>query len=98
MKILYFFLFLALLPTVAAFDCNSVSNPVACEEILSLGLNETQEEYLLADVVYSYDYPNYDFIAEYNRAIQVTNPPENTTIYSSTSIKNAWMSFLTLFP
>ncbi|MBI5002092.1 hypothetical protein HZC31_01790 [Candidatus Woesearchaeota archaeon] len=98
MKILYFFLFLALLPTVAAFDCSSVSNPAACEEILSLELNETQEEYLLADLVYPYNYPNYDFIADYNRAIQVTTPPENTTIYSSTSFKNAWMSFLTLFP
>ncbi len=98
MKQIFLFLFLALLPTVTAFDCSSVSDTKTCEEVLSLRLNETQEEYLLADLVYPYDSPTYDFIADYNRAIQVTTSPENTTIYSSTYIKNTWMSFLTIFP
>lgn len=98
MKQIFLFLFLALLPTVAAFDCSSVSDKTTCEEILGLGLNETQEEYLLADLVYPYNFPNYNFIADYNRAIHITTSPENTTIYSSTYIKNAWVSFLTIFP
>lgn len=93
-----FFLFLLFLPAVYGFDCSSVSNEESCEEILALGLNESQEEYLLADIVYPYDYLNFEYIANYNKEITVTEPPENTTIYNSTYIKNAWISFLAIFP
>lgn len=98
MKTFFLFFFLALLPSVSAFDCSRTIDADTCDEILNLRLPADQEEYLLGSVVYPFDEPNYTYVASYNRAIAVTTPPDNTTLVSSTYIKNAWVSLLTLFP
>lgn len=98
MKKIFILFFLIFVPTVVAFDCSRTINEDYCQEILDVGLNDAEEEYLLANLVYPYNYPNYDFIEEYNTAIEVIEPPENTMLYSSKQIKNAWLSFLTIFP
>ena len=54
---------------------------------------------MLSSLSYQYtNYPNHTLIENYNLGINVTEPPNNTEIYSSVQIKNAWLSFLVMFP
>ncbi len=90
---------LLLLPFVSAFDCSLTSDEDYCEDIIESDLNETEMDLVLSTLLYGYtNYPNYDFIEEYNLELEIDEPPDNTTIYDSTYIKDAWLSFLAVYP
>lgn len=99
MKIAIFLaMILFVIPLASAFDCSSTSDPNYCEQVLDSGLPESEKDELLSSLLYPYSlFPNHDFIKSYNLNITVEAPPDNTTIYNSNQIRNAWFSFLAIF-
>ena len=99
-KLFFFFLLILLTPIVnASFNCNLTNNQTYCNKISSLNINESEKDLIYSNLLYTNNnYPNYTFIEKYNTEIKITIPPENTKIYNSEQIKNAWISFLTIYP
>src|SRR3989338_10790227 len=93
-------LFLLVLPLVSAsFNCQLMSNVNQCSEIINSNISETQKDQLLSSLLYnSTNYPNHEFIFNYNTKIKVNSSIENLTIINSTYIKNGWLSLLTVMP
>lgn len=93
-------LFLLVIPiSYAQFNCSSTSNPQQCINITSSNINESQKDQLLSSLFYNYtNYPNHEFIFNYNTNIKANSSIENLTIVNSTYIKNAWLSLLTVMP
>jgi hypothetical protein len=100
MKKLYITLVLLLLiPLATALDCSITSDEDYCNEILESDFNESEKDLVLSSLLYSsFGYPDYDFIENYNEGIEIDSAPDNTTIYDSIYIKDAWLSFLTVYP
>ncbi len=100
MKVVFFAaVFVLLLPFVSAFDCSYASDEAYCNDIIDSDLNITEKDLLLSSLFYEDStFPNHELIEEYNLDITIDKPPNNTTQYNSTTIKNAWMSFLAMFP
>jgi hypothetical protein len=83
---------------VSAVDCSFSSDEAYCLEILNSDLNETEKDLMLSTLLYQENtFPDHEFIEDYNLNLYVDSPPDNIT-YSSTQIKNAWLSFLAVFP
>src|SRR3989338_10898772 len=93
-------LFLLVLPLVSAsFNCQLMSNVNQCSEIINSNISETQKDQLLSSLLYnSTNYPNHEFIFNYNTKIKVNSSIENLTLINSTYIKKAWLSLLTVMP
>ncbi|MBT3297914.1 hypothetical protein HN385_03245 [archaeon] len=88
---------LLFLPLASALDCSLTTEETYCESLTEYNLTDTELEQIYSILLYeSTDYPNHDFIQEYNLDIEITEPVTNTT--DSTYIKNAWLSILTVFP
>lgn len=85
--------------SVSAFDCSKTQDPNYCNEIQSSGFSEPEKELAYSALLYlESTFPDHNFIQNYNLQINVDNPPDNTQKYDSTQIKNAWISFLAVFP
>ena len=97
--VLLFVLCLLIAPLASAFDCSKTVDPQYCNTISSSNLTEIEKDSLYSLLLYTYsDFPNYAFVSKYNLGIKVTSPPYNTTVYNSVQIRNAWLSFLAVFP
>jgi hypothetical protein len=97
--VLFWGVILLLLPFVSAFDCSLTFDNDYCIKTLNSDLNETEKDLILSSLLYeNYQYPDHNFIEEYNLDIIVNSLPEDTQIYDSKYIKNAWLSFLAVFP
>lgn len=98
-KIVFLVAVILLLPSVFAFDCDLTSDSDYCITVVESDLNESEKDQLISFLLYSeQNYPNHTFIKDYNLQVEVEEPPYNTTIYDSVQIKNAWLSFLSIFP
>ena len=102
MKNKFFFIFIFLIlfvPYSYVFECSLTSDENYCSSIINSEINESEKDLILSSLLYNYDnYPNHTFVENYNSNITVTAPPNNTLVYNSTQIKNAWLSFLAIFP
>ncbi len=95
---IFFFLFL-FVQYSHAFECSLTSDPEYCSSIINSEINETEKDLVLSSLLYQHtSYPNHTFVENYNLQLNVTEPPNNTEIYNSIQIKNAWLSFLAIFP
>jgi|GEM_PF-625760 len=99
-KIFFYLAALLLLAfSVSAFDCSKTKDADYCNQIQSSNLSDSDKELAYSALLYpNSDYPDHNFIQDYNLDIRVTDPPDNTQIHNSTQIKNAWISFLEVFP
>ncbi len=83
----------------ASFNCSLTSNPQECNNLLSENISQEQQDQLLANIVYNYtNFPDHNFILQYNSQIKVNSSIENLSIKNSTYIKNAWVSLLVIMP
>ncbi|MBT4824276.1 hypothetical protein HN695_02370 [Candidatus Woesearchaeota archaeon] len=93
-----FFLFL-LIPSALAIDCSLSGDESYCESVKSSDLSEVEKDLLYSSLLYEDSTsPLHNFIKDYNEQIEVIEPPDNVEIHNSNQIKNAWLSFLVLFP
>ena len=93
-------LFLSVIPlSFASFNCYLTSNINRCNQIINSNISENQKDQLLSSLLYnSTNYPDHEFIFNYNTKIKVNLSIENLTIINSTYIKNGWLSLLTVMP
>ena len=92
-------LLLVIVPTIFAFDCHLTSNLQQCTQIVNANINESQKEVLLETLFYNYtNFPNHEFIFNYNTKIKVDSNIENLNVVNSNYIKNTWLSLLTIMP
>lgn len=91
-------LFFMAIPPVWAIDCGRIQNP-DCQVIQDSNLSQDVKDLLSVNLLYHDNYvPDHDLVESWNRAIVVSSPPENTTILSSSFIKDAWVRILTVMP
>lgn len=95
----FFLAAVLLLPFVFAFDCDLTSDESFCSEVVNSDFNESEKDALFSSLLYSdTDLPNHDFVEDYNLDIEVNSPPDDTRVVNSKQIRNAWLSFLAVFP
>jgi hypothetical protein len=98
MKKLSILVLLLLIPLATAFPCESIPDEFLCLEIQNdqeLTLEEKEELY---NSLMSIEFPDFEFVYNYNTNIEFTSPPENVSTTDSMQIKNAWLSIITVMP
>ena len=94
-----FFLFLVLISSVSAIDCNMLDNKELCKQIQSSGLSQSDKDYLLSDIIADQkNFPAHDFVRDWNLQIDTSKRPIDVKIYNQKFIKNAWAKILTIMP
>jgi hypothetical protein len=89
-----------LLPSAIAFNCNSLSGGdlAICNSIQNTNLSQTDKDLLISDIFNSNKTsPNFDFVYQWNTNLNISNSPDGK-IYSSGTIKNAWIKIISLMP
>ncbi len=91
--ITFFFFFFILSSLVSGFDCSYFENEDDCLALLEVN------ESLVANLVYqSSNYPDFDFIEEYNSEIIIDSAPKGVNMIDRDYIKNLWFTVLTVQP
>ena len=81
----------------APFNCSLTSNQEQCINITNSQINESQKDQLLSGLLYnSTNYPDNEFIFNYNTNIKLNSSVINVT--NSTYIKNAYLVLVTVMP
>lgn len=94
-----FFMLLFLSFSATAFNCELTNDVNYCNNITNSDIDEAEKDLLFSSLLYSdYDFPDHEFVKEYNLNINVESAPENTTVKDSSQIKGAWLSFLAVMP
>ncbi len=90
----------ALLPSVIAFNCNSLSGGdfYVCNNIQSTSLTSYEKDLLVADIFNkNKTSPNFDFVYSWNTKLSIPGPSDGK--YSSSgTIRNAWVDIVSLMP
>jgi len=94
-----FFLFLVLISSASAIDCNMLDNKELCKQIQSSGLSQSDKDYLLSDIIADQkNFPAYDFVRDWNLQVDTSKKPIDIKDYNQEFIKNAWAKILTIMP
>lgn len=89
-----------LLPSAIAFNCNSLSGGdlAICNSIQNTDLSQTDKDLLISDIFnLNKTNPNFDFVYQWNTNLNISNSPDGK-IYSSGTIRNAWVKVISLMP
>ena len=89
-----------LLPSAIAFNCNSLSGGdlAICNSIQNTNLSQSDKDLLISDIFNSNKTsPNFDFVYQWNTNLNISTSPDGK-IYSSGTIKNAWIKIISLMP
>lgn len=97
--VIWLVLALMVFPLALAFPCSQTLDSAYCQEVANSNMPEFEKDQIFSSLLYPYNkFPNHNFTQSYNLNITVEDPPDNTTIYNSREIRNAWFSFLAVFP
>jgi hypothetical protein len=95
MRLIIFFFFFCIISIslVSAFDCSYFENEEDCLALLEVN------ESLIANLIYqSNNYPDFDFVENYNSEISVDFAPEEVSMINRDYIKNLWFTVLSVQP
>ncbi len=101
MKHVYLWVVVLLLavPFVFSFNCNSVSDSSYCLEVQQSSLSSQEKDVVYASLLYQdVNYPNHEFVREYNQGLNFWGAPDGVTTYNAQFIKNAWFALAWLTP
>ncbi len=99
MRLAIFFLFLVLLPSLHALDCNSIANKQWCNDIQKSNISQVEKDYLLSDIISdSKHYPDHQLVKQWNSKVSTIATPESVTKKSSDYVKNSWVKVLAVMP
>jgi len=80
-----------------ALDCSLVSDVDTCNTIVNSDLTDTEKEELYQALLFV-EFPDYDYVYNYNTNVEWVNTPENVTEYDSKYTKNAWILLASVMP
>ena len=99
MRLAVFFLFLVLLPSLHALDCNSIANKQWCNDIQKSNISQIEKDYLLSDIISdSKHYPDHQLVRQWNSKFSTTAAPVNTIKKNSDYVKDSWVKILAVMP
>ena len=99
-KYLILLILTALLPSVIAFNCDTLGGGdlYICKEIQSTSLTSYEKDLLISDIFNkNKTTPDFDFIYLWNTNLNIPNSPDGKTASSGT-IRNAWAKIIFLTP
>jgi hypothetical protein len=85
------------IPLATALDCTLVEDQDICEEIQDSELTDEEKKELYLALFYT-EFPDYDYVEDYNLEIEFDEAPEGVVEYDSSYIKNAWMKIVAVSP
>ena len=92
MRLAVFFLFLVLLPSLHALDCNSIANKQWCNDIQKSNISQIEKDYLLSDIISdSKHYPDHQLVKQWNSKISTTSAPNGVVKKNSDYVKDSWV-------
>jgi len=99
MKKIFFlyFLFLTLIPLATAFDCSLSSDYDTCISIQESSLSSDEKEELYDALMYV-EFPDFDYVYDYNSNLEFDEKPEEAEEYDSDYIKHAWIILASVMP
>lgn len=99
MNLKLFFIFLILLPSIHALDCNLIANKQWCNDIQNSNIPQTEKDYLLSDIISdSKLYPDHQLVKQWNSKISTTTVPDDVVQKSSEYVKNSWVKIFAVMP
>ncbi len=99
MRLAIFFLFLVLVPSIYALDCNSIANKQWCNDIQKGNLSQMEKDYLLSDIISdSKHYPDHQLVKQWNSKVSTVNAPNGVVKKNSEYVKDSWVKILTVMP
>ena len=99
MRAAIFFLFLVLLPSLHALDCNSIANKEWCNDIQKSNISQAEKDYLLSDIISdSKHYPDHQLVKQWNSKVSTTTAPNGVTKKNSEYVKDSWGKILAVMP
>ena len=99
MRLALFFLFLVLLPSLYALDCNSIANKQWCNEIQKSNISQLEKDYLLSDIISdSKHYPDHQLVKQWNSKVSTTSAPNGVVKKNSDYVKDSWIKILAVMP
>ncbi|MDP3699243.1 MAG: hypothetical protein Q8R47_06700 [Nanoarchaeota archaeon] len=99
MRLAIFFLFLVLLPSIHALDCNSIANKQWCNDIQKSNISQIEKDYLLSDIISdSKHYPDHQLVKQWNSKVSTTTAPNGVVKKNSDYVKDSWVKILAVMP
>lgn len=99
MRLAVFFLFLVLVPSIYALDCNDIANKQWCNDIQKSNISQTEKDYLLSDIISdSKHYPDHQLIKQWNSKVSTTTAPNGVVKKNSEYVKDSWVKILAVMP
>jgi len=99
MRLAVFFLFLVLLPSLHALDCNSIANKEWCNDIQKSNIPQAEKDYLLSDIISnSKHYPDHQLVKQWNSKVSTTTTPNGVVKKNSEYVKDSWVKILAVMP
>lgn len=99
MRLAIFFLFLILLPSLYALDCNNIANKQWCNDIQKSNISQAEKDYLLSDIISdSKHYPDHQLVKQWNSKVSTTTAPNGVTKKNSEYVKDSWVKILAVMP
>ena len=91
------FLFFTLIPLATAFDCSLSSDYDTCISIQDSELSDVEKEELYDALMYV-EFPDFDYVYDYNTELEFDEKPDDVKKYGSDYIKNAWIILASVMP
>ncbi len=99
MRLAIFFLFLVLIPSIYALDCNSIANKQWCNDIQKSNISQLEKDYLLSDIISdSKNYPDHQLVKQWNSKVSTTIAPNGIVKKNSEYVKDSWVKILAVMP
>lgn len=98
-KTLTISIILLFLPIVFAFDCGKFQDQQFCENITSSNLSQSDQDGLLAAALYGNpEFPNHQFVENWNENIIFSAAPDGVQTYNQGAIRDAWFKIIAVMP
>ena len=86
-------------PLASALPCSETSHEDLCEEVMDSDIGDDEKHWLVTELMQDWkNFPNHEFVREWNTAVDTSLPPEGITKHSKGFIKEAWLKLLAVIP
>ncbi len=99
MKYVLFLAVLLFIPIATALPCSDTAHPLLCEEVMSSFATQEEKHWLVTELMQDRrDFPNHEFVYDWNTAVDTFVPPDGVEMKSNGFIKDVWLKLLAVMP